>query len=68
MPAPIDMTARLYERLQEIDHPKGARTSIANIPPERFSGAVMELAAAEENGIDGLLAKLEAIDSPWRVT
>ncbi|MDP9845307.1 hypothetical protein [Streptosporangium lutulentum] len=64
VPAPIDMTARLYERLQEIDHPKGARTSIANIPPERFSGAVMELAAAEENGIDGLLAKLEAIDSP----
>ncbi|MFI6454850.1 hypothetical protein ACIBF6_25190 [Streptosporangium amethystogenes] len=61
---PVDMTARLYERLQEIDHPKGARTSIANIPPERFSGAVMELAAAEEGGIDGLLAKLEAIRSP----
>lgn len=64
-PAPqVDMTARLYERLQEIDHPKGARTSIANIPPERFSGAVMELVAAEEGGIDGLLAKLEAINSP----
>ncbi|MEU8382378.1 hypothetical protein, partial [Streptosporangium sp. NPDC048865] len=61
---PVDMTARLYERLQEIDHPKGARTSIANIPPERFSGAVMELVAAEEGGIDGLLAKLEAINSP----
>ncbi|MGC5011194.1 hypothetical protein ACLQ2R_10560 [Streptosporangium sp. DT93] len=60
----VDMTARLYERLQEIDHPKGARTSIANIPPERFSGAVMELVAAEEDGIDGLLAKLEAIRSP----
>ncbi|MGJ6961555.1 hypothetical protein ACSDR0_06545 [Streptosporangium sp. G11] len=64
-PAPqIDMTARLYERLQEIDHPKGARTSIANIPPERFSGAVMELVAAEEGGIEGLLGKLEAINSP----
>ncbi|MEV4750905.1 hypothetical protein AB0K21_31465 [Streptosporangium sp. NPDC049248] len=61
---PVDMTARLYERLQEIDHPKGTRTSIANIPPERFSGAVMELVAAEEGGIDGLLAKLEAIRSP----
>lgn len=61
---PVDMTARLYERLQEIDHPKGTRTSIANIPPERFSGAVMELVAAEEGGIDGLLAKLEAINSP----
>jgi hypothetical protein len=64
VPAPIDMTARLYERLQEIDHPKGTRTSIANIPPERFSGAVMELAAAEEGGVEGLLAKLEAIHSP----
>lgn len=61
---PVDMTARLYERLQEIDHPKGTRTSIANIPPERFSGAVMELVAAEEGGVDGLLAKLEAIRSP----
>ncbi|MEV4381146.1 hypothetical protein [Streptosporangium sp. NPDC049644] len=61
---PVDMTTRLYERLQEIDHPKGTRTSIANIPPERFSGAVMELVAAEEGGIDGLLAKLEAIRSP----
>ncbi|MEU3163238.1 hypothetical protein [Streptosporangium sp. NPDC006930] len=60
----VDMTARLYERLQEIDHPKGSRTSIANIPPARFSGAVMELVAAEEGGIDGLLAKLEAINSP----
>ncbi|MER5627176.1 hypothetical protein [Streptosporangium sp. NPDC002544] len=60
----VDMTARLYERLQEIDHPKGTRTSIANIPPERFSGAVMELVAAEEGGVDGLLAKLEAIRSP----
>ncbi|WP_030921124.1 hypothetical protein [Streptosporangium amethystogenes] len=61
---PVDMTTRLYERLQEIDHPKGTRTSIANIPPERFSGAVMELVAAEEGGIEGLLAKLEAINSP----
>jgi len=61
---PVDMTARLYERLQEIDHPKGSRTSIADIPPARFSGAVMELVAAEKNGIEGLLAKLEAINSP----
>ncbi len=61
---PVDMTRRLYERLQEIDHPKGARTSIANIPPERFSGALLELVAAEEGGIEDLLAKLEAIRSP----
>ncbi|NYF38901.1 hypothetical protein [Streptosporangium sandarakinum] len=64
-PAPrVDMTERLYERLREIDHPKGARTSISDIPPERFSGAVMELVAAEEGGVEGLLAKLEAIGSP----
>ncbi|GAA3119021.1 hypothetical protein [Streptosporangium carneum] len=61
---PIDMTRRLYERLQEIDHPKGSKTSIANIPPERFSGALLELVAAEEGGIEGLLTKLEAIRSP----
>ncbi|MGW0063792.1 hypothetical protein ACWDTT_28140 [Streptosporangium sandarakinum] len=65
VPAPrVDMTERLYERLREIDHPKGARTSISDIPPERFSGAVMELVAAEEGGVEGLLAKLEAIGSP----
>ncbi|MBB2911936.1 hypothetical protein FHS43_003216 [Streptosporangium becharense] len=62
--SPVDMTARLYERLQEIDHPKGARTSIAYIPPERFSGAVLELVAAEGDGVEGLLAKLEAVGSP----
>ncbi|MFJ2029172.1 hypothetical protein [Streptosporangium sp. NPDC087985] len=61
---PVDMTGRLYGRLQEIDHPTDARTSIANIPPERFSGAVMELVSAEEGGVDGLLIKLEAIGSP----
>ncbi|MEV7009349.1 hypothetical protein [Streptosporangium sp. NPDC051022] len=61
---PVDMTERLYERLQEIDHPKGARTSISNIPPERFSGALLELVAAEEGGIESLIAKLEAIRSP----
>ncbi|MBG0816226.1 hypothetical protein [Planomonospora sp. ID82291] len=64
-PAPdVDMTARLYRRLQEIDHPKGARTTIADIPPERFSGAVMELVSAEEGGVEGLLVKLEAVGSP----
>ncbi|GAA3146384.1 hypothetical protein GCM10010466_41760 [Planomonospora alba] len=60
----VDMTERLYRRLQEIDHPKGARTTISDIPPERFSGAVMELVSAEDGGVDGLLAKLEAIGSP----
>ncbi|MGV9776392.1 hypothetical protein [Streptosporangium sp. NPDC003464] len=61
---PVDMTSRLYGRLQEIDRPRGARTSIADIPPERFSGAMMELVSAEEGGVEGLLTKLEAIGSP----
>ncbi|GHH63007.1 hypothetical protein GCM10017673_03160 [Streptosporangium violaceochromogenes] len=63
-PPRVDMTRRLYERLQEIDHPKGARTTIADIPPERFSGAMLELVAAEEGGIENLIAKLEAVRSP----
>ncbi|MEV4090701.1 hypothetical protein [Streptosporangium saharense] len=61
---PVDMTKRLYERLQEIDRPEGARTSISDIPPERFSGALLELVAAEEGGVEGLIAKLEAVHSP----
>ncbi|MGW4423073.1 hypothetical protein [Streptosporangium sp. NPDC004631] len=64
-PPEVDVTGRLYGRLQEIDHPTGARTSISDIPPERFSGAVLELVAAEEGGVEGLLAKLEAIGSPF---
>lgn len=57
------MIKLLYERIREIDHGKRGRTSIANIPPARFSVAVMELAAAE-NDIAQFLAKLQQIDSP----
>ncbi|GAA4946749.1 hypothetical protein GCM10023334_059670 [Nonomuraea thailandensis] len=54
----------LYERVREIDHAKRGRTSIANIPPERFSVAVMELAAMENGDIPEFLKKLQRIDSP----
>ncbi|MBF8189888.1 hypothetical protein ITP53_30015 [Nonomuraea sp. K274] len=54
----------LYERVREIDHAKRGRTSIANIPPARFSVAMMELAAGEDGDVDRFLAKLKAIDSP----
>jgi hypothetical protein len=58
------MTSHLYQRVREIDHPKSGRTSIANIPPARFAVAVMEMAAAEDGGVEGLLAKLKAMGSP----
>nr|WP_055503267.1 hypothetical protein [Nonomuraea pusilla] len=58
------MVTRLYQRVQEIDHPKRGRTSISDIPPERFAVALMELAAAERDGVEGLLEKLKAIRSP----
>ncbi|MFI6597025.1 hypothetical protein ACIBHX_12260 [Nonomuraea sp. NPDC050536] len=58
------MTNLLYERVREIDHPKTGKTSIANIPPERFATAVMELAASEEGGVDAFLNRLKAMNSP----
>ncbi|HUR07143.1 MAG TPA: hypothetical protein VM347_31675, partial [Nonomuraea sp.] len=58
------MTKLLYQRVQEIDHPKRGRTSIANIPPERFAVALMEMAAVEKDGVEGLLVKLKAMGSP----
>ncbi|MFD0659670.1 hypothetical protein [Thermocatellispora tengchongensis] len=60
----VDMTARLYARLREIDHAKGRRTSIATIPPNRFGVAVMEMVSAEHGGVEGFLKKLEEIGSP----
>ncbi|WP_433510146.1 hypothetical protein ACQP2T_40570 [Nonomuraea sp. CA-143628] len=58
------VTQLLYQRVQEIDHPKRGRTSIANIPPERFAVALMEMAAGEKDGVEGLLAKLKTMGSP----
>lgn len=58
------MTALFYERVREIDHPKTGRTSISDIPPGRFAVAMMEMASAEKDGVDGLLAKLKDLKSP----
>ncbi|MFB9624522.1 hypothetical protein [Nonomuraea helvata] len=58
------MVNLLYQRVQGIDHPKSGRTSIANIPPGRFAVALMELAAVEPDGVEGLLAKLKEMRSP----
>ncbi|MER6945506.1 hypothetical protein ABT294_15900 [Nonomuraea sp. NPDC000554] len=58
------MTNLLYQRVREIDHPKTGRTSIANLPPGRFAGAVMEMAAGEDGGVEALLEKLKAMKSP----
>ncbi|WP_240197015.1 hypothetical protein [Nonomuraea lactucae] len=58
------MTNLLYQRVREIDHPTRGRTSIANLPPGRFAVALMEMAAAEERGVEGLLDKLKAMGSP----
>ncbi|WP_049577383.1 hypothetical protein [Nonomuraea sp. SBT364] len=58
------LTNLLYERVREIDHPKRGRTSIADLPPGRFSVALMEMAAREPGGVEGLLEKLKAMRSP----
>ncbi|WP_308250835.1 hypothetical protein [Nonomuraea rhizosphaerae] len=58
------MTNLLYQRVQEIDHPTRGRTSIANLPPGRFAVAMMEMAATEKDGVEGLLEKLKAVRSP----
>ncbi|WP_327086138.1 hypothetical protein OIE66_27845 [Nonomuraea sp. NBC_01738] len=58
------MTNLLYERVREIDHPKAGRTSIANLPPERFATAVMEMAATDPGGVEALLGRLQSMGSP----
>jgi hypothetical protein len=57
------MTELLHERLQEIDHSKRGKTSIAEIPPGRFAVAVMEI-ATDRGGIDNMLNDLDRLQSP----
>ncbi len=57
------MAELLHERLQEIDHSKQGRTSIAEIPPARFAVAVMEI-ATEHGGVEQLISDLDALQSP----
>ncbi|MEU6409507.1 hypothetical protein [Microbispora sp. NPDC046933] len=58
------MAELLHERLQEIDHNKRGRTSIADIPPARFAVAVMEI-ATEHGGVEALMRDLDALKSPF---
>ncbi|WP_432932138.1 hypothetical protein ACQPZZ_13745 [Microbispora sp. CA-135349] len=58
------MAELLHERLQEIDHAKRGRTSIADIPPARFAVAVMEI-ATEHGGVEVLMRDLDALKSPF---
>jgi hypothetical protein len=57
------MAELLYERLQEIDHGKRGKTSIAEIPPSRFAVAVMEI-ATERGGVEALMRDLDSLKSP----
>ncbi|WP_182886486.1 hypothetical protein [Microbispora sp. H10885] len=57
------MAELLHERLQEIDHAKRGRTSIADIPPARFAVAVLEI-ATEHGGVEALMRDLDALNSP----
>lgn len=57
------MAELLHERLQEIDHSKRGRTTIADIPPARFAVAVLEI-ATEHGGVEVLMRDLDALNSP----
>lgn len=68
-PAPMEIqtdhpiTETFYERLQEIDHGKAGRTTIAEVPPSRFGVALMELAMGH-GGVQPLLNRLRDCGSP----
>lgn len=67
-PPPMTTTKRgadgLYERLQGIDRAKGGRTSISQIPANRFAAAVLEFAMAPGSTVDRWLDELRAAGSP----
>jgi hypothetical protein len=54
----------LYERLQGIDRAKGRRSSISQIPAQRFAAALIEHAMASGKSIEALLAELRDSKSP----
>ncbi|WP_204071322.1 hypothetical protein [Planotetraspora phitsanulokensis] len=57
------MAELLHERLQEIDHSRRGKTSIADIPPARFAVALMEI-ATEHGGVEPLMRDLDQLKSP----
>ena len=51
---------RVYERLRAVDQGHGRRTSLSNVPPNRFAVALLEIVAGEYDGsVDALLAELK---------
>ena len=64
-PTPTKVGAdAFYERLQGVDRAKGGRTSISQIPPNRFADALIELATASGRPFSELLAELRDRESP----
>ena len=63
IPITGSVTDAVHQRLQEIDHYKGGKTAISQIPPERFGVAVMELAMGH-GGVQPLLNRLRDQGSP----
>ncbi|WP_170317312.1 hypothetical protein [Acrocarpospora corrugata] len=57
------LTDLLHERLQEIDEAKLGKTTIAEIPPSRFSVALLEI-ASDRGGVEPLLSQLQTLKSP----
>ncbi|GES22176.1 hypothetical protein Aple_050730 [Acrocarpospora pleiomorpha] len=57
------LTDLLHERLQEIDEAKQGKTTIAEIPPSRFSVALLEIASVR-GGVEPLLGQLQTLKSP----
>ncbi|WP_214110321.1 hypothetical protein [Acrocarpospora catenulata] len=57
------LTDLLHERLQEIDESKLGKTTISEIPPSRFSVALLEI-ATERGGVEPLLRDLQTLKSP----
>ena len=63
--AATELTADvLYQRLQEIDQAKGGRSSISQIPAQRFAAVLIEFAMASGRSVEALLAELQARRSP----
>jgi len=63
IPTTGSVTDAFHARIQQIDHDKGGRTAISQIPPERFGVAIMELAMGH-GGVPGLLTRLREQGSP----
>lgn len=61
---PAPLADRVYERLRAVDQGHGRRTSLSNVPPNRFAVALLEIVAGEYDGrVDTFLAELKTAGS-----